>query len=714
MIRAWALAIVLAIGAVPRADAQTSTVVFGTRHAVALRENGDVLTWGDGPCLLGRTSAQVGDPPSLVMRHAKEVAAASEHTLVLTQDGRVYAWGINAEGALGLPEGSPRCEGPVLVQALASETIVHVVTGYGFSAVVTASGDLYCSGDNSMEQCPVARASRVTSFTKVPFQELAGQVATLTAGMFHTLVVTKDGKLYAFGRGRDGQLGNGRTANGFTAIPDLTGVVSIAAGTWHSAAVGADGSVWTWGNNSKSQLCDGTTTNRATPTRIAIPGGLKATRVIAAGHSTIIQMSDGSLFACGDNQAGLLGLDALTVAPRPTRIPVTATPSSIVAMGGAQTAIATGCTTSLAGDNAALLVSQTSTASTRRFAVRANLSLCGARPATTLATIVHPAPTGGASGCWMPHPDLDVSRAKYPGVTQALIAGEAIVKRNAALLAPPVPVRYRITMGGASSTDRGGQLMMIAAPERKPDGFRVWGTGACDIIPQVDRIVGYNFQIMIAFNTDPRQSLIGTSGEPPKLTGHVAGYPEYNGWVIVTKDGRLPWIPETLADKLDAEGTRRKKALEEWSQGRVISSDIDKATAAELAKQVRDYEQYRASFTAEQLHQPGVWGDSTNAGKRALDAQIATLQRLPPDERGLRITDAMAQYRLTSLKPGAAADAMTVKPDPSFPDPKDPNRIQLIAISFAIDPDARVPERRAWQQRTKDTFDYAALAALLK
>jgi len=31
-----------------------------------------------------------------------------------------------------------------------------------------------------------------------------------------------------------------------------------------------------------------------------------------------------------------------------------------------------------------------------------------------------------------------------------------------------------------------------------------------------------------------------------------------------------------------------------------------------------------------------------------------------------------------------------------------------------MDPNPRNVERRAWQQRVKDTFDYAALAALLK
>ena len=140
------------------------------------------------------------------------------------------------------------------------------------------------------------------------------------------------------------------------------------------------------------------------------------------------------------------------------------------------------------------------------------------------------------------------------------------------------------------------------------------------------------------------------NGDGPKLTGKAGGYPEYNNWVVITKDGRLPWIPQTLADKLDAEGERRRKKLEEWQRTRAQMKPMDEAAAqktyemlkksdpagaekflaearsqaeevkrlqqevypantAQFEKEVKDYEQYRASFTVEQLRAPAVWGD---------------------------------------------------------------------------------------------------------
>ena len=297
----------LSLGA-PSALAEGPTVLFGTSHAVGLRNNGEVLTWGENIyCQLGRPSGNAATTPGLVMRNVKEIAVANTHTLALTTDGKVYAWGGNPGGALGLGHEYEQCEGPALVESLADKTITHISAGLNFAVAVSSRGDLFCAGGNDMLQCPVAKGGRPNVFLPVSIPELAGNVASISSGGFHTLIQTRDGKMYAFGRGRDGQLGNGRTVNGFAAIPELTGAVSFSAGIWHSAAVGADGSVWLWGNDIKSQLCDGATTNRSTPAKVTMPPGVKVTRAFTGGHSTVLQAGDGALYACGDNQVGLFG-----------------------------------------------------------------------------------------------------------------------------------------------------------------------------------------------------------------------------------------------------------------------------------------------------------------------------------------------------------------------------------------------------------------------
>ena len=157
-----------------------------------------------------------------------------------------------------------------------------------------------------------------------------------------------------------------------------------------------------------------------------------------------------------------------------------------------------------------------------------------------------------------------------------MLAAEDLLKKNAAFMAAPVPVRYRSSLSAGPADDGGARIHVKVVPERKIDGTRLW-TGECGVIPQIDRIGGAICQISVFFNADARGPMISPTGLGPKLTGTVAGYPEYNDWVLITKDGRLPWIPQTLADKLDAEGARRQEKLAEWNRTRAGMKPMDPA-----------------------------------------------------------------------------------------------------------------------------------------
>ena len=788
----------------------TPAIAFGARHAVALKTNGDVLTWGENVmCQLGRGAGNVSATPGLVMRNGKEIAAASDHTLVLTTDGKVYGWGSNPEGALGTGDTYDKCEGPTLIASLSDKTIVHIATGSGFSIALSSTGDLYCTGDNSMAQCGVAKAGRSEVFTPVAIPELTGRVVAVKSGASHTLALTREGELYAFGRGRDGQLGNGATSNGAAPVRGLKGVVAFAAGTSHSAAVLTDGTVWTWGNNSKSQLCNGMTTNLVVPTKVPLSSPEpRATSVATGGHATLIRDMDGRIYGCGDNQFGGLGSDQPAVVLKPAVIAAATNAFGMAIGGGVGAYSPDGCAVRMAGSNDRGIASGGSSAASSGFAVRAGLSLCGTKSAGPLPTLLRVAPTGGASNCWTTRVEEDSAGSPMFGtLRQAMLAAETLLKQNAAFMSAPVPVRMRTSMSAGPGRDSGARLHVKAVPERKADGTRLWSK-ECEVIPQVDRIGGAISQISVFFNTGADGLFLNNGrGDAPKLTGRVAGYPEYAGWVLITKDGRLPWIPRTLADHLQEEGERRRRALDDWNKSRSGIKPPDPAwtqkTAEMLKKtepagaarfvaemeqqaeevrrqeqevhpaitrgledQVSEFEKYRASFSEEQLRSPAVRGDVTGDAKRRLDAEIDGLRNLTAEEqrqadewsreasslqrqaqaaradaaeatrlrgeanalglkvRALRqrrmekagplISAASARYDLMNLQPGPAERAISYKPDPTFLDANRSDRIQMIAISFSNDPDPKQVERRAWQQRVKDTFDFAALAALLK
>ncbi|OYU44126.1 MAG: hypothetical protein CFE44_14650, partial [Burkholderiales bacterium PBB4] len=134
----------------------------------------------------------------------------------------------------------------------------------------------------------------------------------VAAGWSHSLALTSDGKVLAWGSDNSGQLGIGRQT--FLATPqkvpgmNLGSNVSgpkIAAGTYHNAVVKADGTVWTWGDNLTGQLGDGSITAKSTPG--LVPGFNQAAAVVAGFGFTAALKTDGSVWTWGSNESGALG-----------------------------------------------------------------------------------------------------------------------------------------------------------------------------------------------------------------------------------------------------------------------------------------------------------------------------------------------------------------------------------------------------------------------
>jgi alpha-tubulin suppressor-like RCC1 family protein len=138
-------------------------------------------------------------------------------------------------------------------------------------------------------------------------------VTRISAGGGFALALRSDGIVFAWGRGGQGELGNGGTAD--SAVPvkiaGLSHVTGISAGKDASLATENDGvtaltSVWAWGANYYGQLGDGTTVRHATPERVTgVPAYVAG--VSAGGAFSAALGTDGSVWTWGDNEDGQLG-----------------------------------------------------------------------------------------------------------------------------------------------------------------------------------------------------------------------------------------------------------------------------------------------------------------------------------------------------------------------------------------------------------------------
>ena len=251
------------------------------------------------------------------------VSAGSNHSLGITHDGRLWAWGTNSFGRLGLGDTIDRLV-PTLV---CNENVwVGVWAGGEHSLGMTDDGKLWAWGRNNHGQIGDGTNEDSHSPKLICDQR---QWSVVSTGGTHTLGVTSDGELFAWGNNVNGRLGNGTTVNVNvpTLMCDERNWTSVSAGGSHSIGLTSDRAVWTWGDNNQGQLGNGLSGwqhDRHSPSRIDNLANTlvanSAEKVVAGSNLSIVISNTGGLWIWGFNGNGAIGDGTTTNRVVPTRI----------------------------------------------------------------------------------------------------------------------------------------------------------------------------------------------------------------------------------------------------------------------------------------------------------------------------------------------------------------------------------------------------------
>lgn len=167
----------------------------------------------------------------------------------------------------------------------------------------------------------------------------AGPWQEISAGDSHTCGRTAEGKLYCWGAGSRGQLGDGssglshRSLLPAPVVSDLT-FVSVTTGHEHTCALADGGHAYCWGRGSDGRLGYGGSDDRTTP--VAVAGGLTFTSLTAGGWHTCGLTDEGYAYCWGYGSSGRLGTGSTDNALVP--VPVAGgQPFATLSAGGAHT-----------------------------------------------------------------------------------------------------------------------------------------------------------------------------------------------------------------------------------------------------------------------------------------------------------------------------------------------------------------------------------------
>jgi alpha-tubulin suppressor-like RCC1 family protein len=242
------------------------------------------------------------------------VQNTGNYSLEITQGGFGELWsvGYNANGEFGDGTNLNNVY-PSIANTLTD--IAAISSGTNHTMVVDGAGQLFVFGDNSSGQ--LGNGTFTASNTPVIITTVP-TVSDVAAGENSSVIVTTTGEIFTWGDNTNGQLGLGNT-NVFNTpqwVVGITGVSKVAAGKTHFLALKNDGTVWSVGNNDFGQLGTGTLNSSNVFTQIA---GLSNIVKISSGdyHSMAIDNA-GSLYVWGNNSSGQLGLNDLDGRTTPT------------------------------------------------------------------------------------------------------------------------------------------------------------------------------------------------------------------------------------------------------------------------------------------------------------------------------------------------------------------------------------------------------------
>ncbi|KAM7167524.1 putative E3 ubiquitin-protein ligase HERC6 isoform 2-T2 [Macrochelys suwanniensis] len=360
----------------------------GERHTLLLRPDGTVCSCGaNSRGQLGRKLRPGQRPPphsytpeqiqALEAQIIVHVSCGKEHSLAVCNRGKVFSWGAGSEGQLGTGEFKEQSLIPKKIDGLSALRIIQVTCGHYHSVALAQDGRVFSWGQNTHGQLGLGKEStsqpspqHVTSLSGIPLAQVA-------AGGGHTFALSLSGVVYGWGRNNARQLGlnhantrdykdkNYSQVDGFQmqlqhgleqklfcfCSPDkaLTFLVLVDAvvGVYvNMRSQGQGNTIHQMLSSERKEaishalgICASPTEQVFKPYAVAALKTIGVVYISCGDEHTAVLTQDGSVFTFGDDSAGQLGHRSSTQMPGPQKVEWIDGPVSHLACGSYHTLV---------------------------------------------------------------------------------------------------------------------------------------------------------------------------------------------------------------------------------------------------------------------------------------------------------------------------------------------------------------------------------------
>ena len=277
-----------------------------------MEEYTEVFVWGSdnqGQLGLGSKSTKsVQKVPKLCSFNIliEQISCGEEHSALISQTGYVYTMGSNLDGRLGIGTKSiTHSTSPCLVEELAKYKAKHVSSGWAHSVVLTDKGEGFAWGLGEYGALGTGSTETQWSPGAVLLPDIAFEVS---CGSRHTgFVLNSDLKynLFMCGAGESGQLGTGGREKELTPISVLTEdpVKQVSCGIFQTGIITIKNKVYMTGGNSFGQLGLGNRKGKSCFEKVEALSGINVKKLCCSNFSAALT-EKGGVYVWGSGSFG--------------------------------------------------------------------------------------------------------------------------------------------------------------------------------------------------------------------------------------------------------------------------------------------------------------------------------------------------------------------------------------------------------------------------
>lgn len=234
-------------GVIP-AGVNFTAIASGEFHTCAIATNDRAYCWGYNPNgQLGNGTTTNSSTPVAVSQGSipagvnfKQISVEDRHTCAIATNDRAYCWGEGTSGQLGNGAGASSLT-PVAVSQGALPAGVNfkqISVGYLASCAIATNDRAYCWGINNYGQAGMGSLGDHTTPVAVLQGDIPAGVnfAEISSSNLHVCATATNNRVYCWGYGQYGQIGNGSTGN--RSIPTAVTTSGWSAKKDHSLYVG--------------------------------------------------------------------------------------------------------------------------------------------------------------------------------------------------------------------------------------------------------------------------------------------------------------------------------------------------------------------------------------------------------------------------------------------------------------------------------------------